>query len=137
VIEMVAAAGAILLLDQWTKRAVRPIASVDLPSTTYIPRIRHLENANRIYRNPSARVAMVFVWLGAVASGIALRESGMWFQHNTSLTGLGFALGGAAGNLIDIWRHQSVTDFIDLGWWPVFNLADVGIVGGLLLAFWP
>jgi lipoprotein signal peptidase len=29
-----------------------------------------------------------------------------------------------------------VVDFIDLGWWPVFNLADIGIVGGLIAAFW-
>jgi len=49
---------------------------------------------------------------------------------------VGFAIGGAAGNLTDILRQQYVTNFIDLGWWPVFNLADVAIVGGLLLAFW-
>ena len=28
-------------------------------------------------------------------------------------------------------------DFIDLRWWPVFNIADVGIVVGLVVAFWP
>jgi len=48
--------------------------------------------------------------------------------------GLGMALGGAAGNLRDILRHRYIVDFIDLGWWPVFNLADVAIVGGLILA---
>ena len=51
--------------------------------------------------------------------------------------GLACAFGGAAGNLIDILRYERVTDFIDLKWWPVFNLADVAIVGGLLVAFWP
>ncbi len=50
------------------------------------------------------------------------------------MLGIGCALGGAAGNLLDILRRQHVVDFIDLGWWPVFNLADVAIVGGLLLA---
>jgi lipoprotein signal peptidase len=30
----------------------------------------------------------------------------------------------------------STIDFIDFGWWPIFNFADVGIAGGLLLAFW-
>ena len=49
--------------------------------------------------------------------------------------GLALALAGAAGNLVDILRWRYVVDFVDLGWWPVFNLADVGIVGGLLLAF--
>jgi signal peptidase II len=47
------------------------------------------------------------------------------------------ALGGAAGNLRDILRRHYILDFIDLRWWPVFNLADVSIVAGLLLAFWP
>lgn len=78
---------------------------------------------------------MALVWLWALASAIVLRHSGLWFQGQVSLIGLGLAFGGAAGNLLDIWRHQSVVDFIDLRWW-VFNLADAGIVGGLLLAFW-
>jgi signal peptidase II len=65
-----------------------------------------------------------------------LRRSGSWFHSQASLIGLGIAFAGAAGNLLDILRHRFVIDFIDLGWWPVFNLADVGIVGGLLLAFW-
>jgi signal peptidase II len=37
--------------------------------------------------------------------------------------------------LLDVLRRRHVVDFIDLGWWPVFNVADVGIVGGLVLAF--
>ena len=47
--------------------------------------------------------------------------------------GVGFAIGGAAGNVLDWLRRGRVTDFIDLGWWPVFNLADAGIVTGILL----
>jgi signal peptidase II len=42
-------------------------------------------------------------------------------------------LGGALGNTIDRWRFGIVRDFIDIGAWPVFNLADIGIVMGLLL----
>ena len=41
-----------------------------------------------------------------------------------------------ADNLLGTLRHRFVMDFIDLGWWPVFKFADVGIVGGLLLAAW-
>lgn len=44
---------------------------------------------------------------------------------------LGLQLGGAFGNLIDRVRLGHVVDFIDLGWWPVFNLADSAIVIGL------
>ena len=49
---------------------------------------------------------------------------------------LGLVLGGAFGNLVDRLRGGAVTDFIDVGWWPIFNLADSSIVIGigLLLA---
>jgi signal peptidase II len=46
---------------------------------------------------------------------------------------LGLVLGGALGNLIDRVRLGYVVDFIDLRWWPVFNLADSAIVVGVLL----
>jgi signal peptidase II len=58
--------------------------------------------------------------------------------------GLGLVLGGATGNLIDrAFRDGSggflgghVVDFVDLQWWPVWNIADAAIVcGGILLAF--
>jgi signal peptidase II len=53
-------------------------------------------------------------------------------------TSVGLVVGGAIGNLIDrILRDHdgSVVDFIDLQWWPVFNVADACIVvGGVLLA---
>jgi len=51
---------------------------------------------------------------------------------------LGLILGGTIGNLIDRLRyllHQlgGVTDFISIGWWPAFNLADSAIVVGVIL----
>jgi signal peptidase II len=46
--------------------------------------------------------------------------------------GLGLDLGGAIGNLIDRIRSGEVTDFIDFGAWPVFNLADSAIVIGTI-----
>lgn len=44
----------------------------------------------------------------------------------------GLLIAGAAGNLIDRAREGSVTDFVDLPWWPAFNLADVSITIGVL-----
>ena len=49
---------------------------------------------------------------------------------------LGLQLGGAFGNLADRLRLGFVTDFIDIGPWPVFNLADASIVTGLVLLVW-
>ena len=51
----------------------------------------------------------------------------------------GLFLGGVAGNLIDRVLRQYVVDFIDVGFWPVFNVADMAIslsVIGLILYYW-
>ncbi|MFT7600313.1 MAG: signal peptidase II [Acidimicrobiales bacterium] len=52
---------------------------------------------------------------------------------------LGAIAGGAVGNLIDrIVRAEDgilsghVVDFIDFQWWPIFNIADAGIVVGVV-----
>jgi len=54
---------------------------------------------------------------------------------------LGLQLGGALGNLLDRLRLGYVTDFVQLGWWPVFNMADASIVVGIIvlvgLVLWP
>jgi signal peptidase II len=46
---------------------------------------------------------------------------------------LALLLGGAVGNLVDRLRLGHVVDFIDVGPWPVFNLADSSIVVGIIL----
>ena len=46
---------------------------------------------------------------------------------------IGLLLGGAFGNLFDRVFAGSVTDFIDVGPWPIFNLADSSIVVGITL----
>jgi signal peptidase II len=46
---------------------------------------------------------------------------------------LGLVLGGAVGNLIDRLRFGYVTDFIDVGRWPAFNIADSAITVGVIL----
>jgi 23S rRNA pseudouridine1911/1915/1917 synthase len=40
---------------------------------------------------------------------------------------LGLVLGGTIGNLIDRLRFGYITDFIDIGIWPTFNIADSAI----------
>ena len=54
---------------------------------------------------------------------------------------LGLILGGGLANLLDRLGNGSVTDYLDLGlgssWrWPTFNLPDVAITAGVLLALW-
>jgi signal peptidase II len=73
----------------------------------------------------------------ALLCAVLLYTWGGWFHSKVALWGLGLAFSGAAGNLVDLLRREFILDFIDLGWWPVFNVADAGIVAGLVLAFWP
>lgn len=46
---------------------------------------------------------------------------------------LGMVLGGALANAVDRFLQGYVVDFIDLQRWPVFNVADMAIVVGILL----
>ena len=56
-------------------------------------------------------------------------------RKSAEALGLGLAIGGALGNVVDRLRFGGVRDFIDLYWrdwhWPAFNFADVAIVSGL------
>jgi signal peptidase II len=45
---------------------------------------------------------------------------------------VGAIAGGAFGNLLDRVREGAVIDFIDPMLWPAFNVADAGIVIGIL-----
>ena len=55
-----------------------------------------------------------------------------------SLVATGCIIGGAIGNGLDrVFRGSgfmdgAVVDFIDFRWWPVFNVADIGIVCGAI-----
>ena len=72
-----------------------------------------------------------------VAGALWLRRdvfAGTWGQ-----VAVGLVVGGALGNLIDRlvredgWLRGRVVDFIDVQWWPVFNVADIGVTIGIVL----
>ncbi|MGE0305125.1 MAG: signal peptidase II [Acidimicrobiia bacterium] len=75
----------------------------------------------------------VVVWLV-----LSMRSHG----SRLSAVAAGMVVGGAVGNVADrLFRssdgflHGSVVDFIDVQWWPIFNVADIGVVvGGIALA---
>ncbi|MFI6869612.1 signal peptidase II [Nocardia sp. NPDC050406] len=97
-----------------------------------------------LVRNPGAAFSMAtgMTWLltlvatavviGVIRIGRTLRS--LWWA-----IGLGMVLGGALGNLIDrLFRSPGplqghVVDFVAVGWWPVFNVADSAIVCGAIL----
>ncbi len=55
------------------------------------------------------------------------------FVNIPNRVALGLILGGDIGNLIDRLRFGRVTDFIDPGFFPVFNAADSAITIGVIL----
>lgn len=125
----------ILLIDQWSKRAVEHRVSDRVLLLGPLLRIRFLSCRRRHYARPGARVVLALTWAVALAAAVFLHRETPWFQSLPAVAGLGAAFGGAFGNLVDILWRRRVTDFIDLGWWPVFNLADAAIVVGLAMAF--
>jgi signal peptidase II len=72
-----------------------------------------------------------------LTTAIALAVIGFLFSRNPQRPGMwlavGLVAGGAIGNLTDRIRADAVTDFIAVGSWPAFNLADVSITLGVLL----
>jgi signal peptidase II len=72
-----------------------------------------------------ALTVLALVAIGFVFSRDPTRR-GMWVA-------VGLLAGGALGNLVDRVRTDVVTDYIQVGSWPAFNLADVAVTAGVLL----
>lgn len=137
IVDLVAPGSALLLLDQWSKRIVQARVADRRISCGPFLQIFRVAHPKETYSRPVVRIALVLGWLAALASAILLHRSGAWFQGPLASVGLGVALGGAAGNLWDILSRHYILDFLSLRWWPVFNFADVAILAGLIVAFWP
>jgi signal peptidase II len=132
-------AAAVLLLDQLTKWWALDALSthtIHVVWTLHLNLVRNAGSAFSVVKSGGQFIAplavIVVVWL-------------LWQGRSaSSLVGavaLGLVLGGAIGNLVDRalrsdagFMQGRVIDFIDFQWWPVFNVADMGVVvGGILL----
>jgi signal peptidase II len=87
--------------------------------------------------------------MGPIIGILALAVAGMivWSMRRQSSVvasvAAGLVLGGALGNLADrlfrgdAWLQGAVVDFIDLQWFPIFNVADIAVnLGGILFVLW-
>jgi signal peptidase II len=137
-------AGGVIALDQWTKSLVRARLQFGEIWTPY----QWLEPYARIvhWKNTGAAFGMLpgfsdlFTILAIVVAVAILYYLPQIPQQDWLLRlALGLQLGGAVGNLIDRLTIGSVTDFISIGSFPVFNIADASISTGvvvLLLGIW-
>jgi signal peptidase II len=69
----------------------------------------------------------------AIIAGLLALAGNAVLQTPLRATGLGCVIGGAAGNLIDRVARGAVIDFIAIGNWPAFNIADAALCAGFML----
>ena len=135
-------AAVIVLLDQWTKGLVR----ANIPATgTWLPesmqwlspyaRIVHWYNTGAafgMFKDASMILTVLaFIVIGAILFYYPQVERDDWSLR----LALSMQLGGAIGNLIDRLTIGHVTDFISVGTFPVFNVADASISVGAVVLF--
>ncbi len=127
----------VFLLDQLTKYLVIQLL---VPGGSYpfrgFFRFTHVHNSGSAFGILQGQnTPLIFIsFIGIIVLVLIYRSQpypSKWLRLS-----LGLQLGGAFGNLIDRLRLGFVTDFIDIGPWPVFNLADASIVTGLILLAW-
>ncbi len=141
-IKLLLIAGAVVLLDQFTKILV--VRSLPLyHSMAVIPGffdLTHVQNPGGAFGflagSDSRLRAVVFLFVSLVAVGLIL-----WFYFKSPSThpwlsgAFAMIFGGAVGNLIDRVRFGKVTDFLDFYvgrlHWPAFNVADSAITIGI------
>ena len=129
---------AVLLLDQITKYLavsyLPPGESVALPGhLLYLTLVRNPGAAFGLFPHGTPFLilltcgVLVFVWLN---------RSAIAQQSSLFKLGLTLALAGGIGNLADRLRWGYVIDFLDVRLWPIFNVADMAIVTGVVLLLW-
>jgi signal peptidase II len=138
-------AATVLALDQltkwWALNALEDDRIIHVIWTLQLQLTLNRGSAFSIVESGGAVISL----LALVVVGLLLR-TGRRATHPASAVALGLVLGGAFGNLTDRafragegFLGGGVVDFVDLQWWPVFNLADMGVVCGaflLLAASW-
>ncbi len=128
--------------DQLTKTCIRSnLAPGDsIPESGFF-RLTHVHNTGAAF----GLLTDQSVFLAVVASvGIVLLLSYALFLHHrlpfldnfSGSLAIGLILGGTIGNLIDRLFRGYVTDFISVGIWPDFNIADSAVtIGSIIVAY--
>jgi len=97
-------------------------------------RLHPVANAQRRFGVRSPTTSSLVLWGVATSSGLVMVELVRSVGGGAAAVGIAVAVGGATGNLLDRLVRGHVIDFIEVGLWPIFNVADVGIVTGIAVA---
>ncbi len=125
----------VVAIDQLSKRLIAGwFAESNTSSLAPRGRIRPVANPNVSFGLVHSPVVLLLLWACACISIILLVQSEIFSNNFAAQIALGAALGGALSNLLDRLVRGAIIDFIDIGFWPVFNLADVAIVLGAAFA---
>ncbi|MFH1145567.1 MAG: signal peptidase II [bacterium] len=91
-----------------------------------------------VNQNISFSIPLSNAWALAIGIIITLCLVGLAVRHKNNqwpVYGLALTIIGSASNLWDRFHYNGVIDYIDFGWWPIFNLADLLILIGLAIFF--
>ena len=131
---LVAVAAAAVVADQVTKHIVTSTLALDESTHVVGPlSIHHVENSGIAFGLFSSATAIVTLVTGVAVVWMVVYFARSGSRHPVLPAALGLLIGGSLSNLVDRIRLHHVTDFIDLRWWPAFNLADSFIVVGVIL----
>lgn len=130
-----AIAAGVVAADQVSKAVVRDrmVVGESLPVIDGAFWLTHVENTGAAFgmlRGQQWLLIATAVLMLAVVAYVMLRvrPADPWVHFSLSLV-----TGGAIGNLIDRVASGAVTDFFDLGWFPVFNVADIALDVGVAI----
>jgi signal peptidase II len=119
-------------------RVTKNLVTADVPFGTEYPAIDHLVWITNIHNSGAAfglapALALVFL-VASVAVSIGLVAYVMTHKNDLVVDALlGLILGGTVGNGFDRVMYGTVTDFVSLHWFPVFNVADSAVSVGVVL----
>jgi signal peptidase II len=125
---------AALAADQLTKQIVTGRLALDQGSHVVGPFwIHHVQNSGIAFGLFSSATAAVIALTGVAVAWMLLFFARSGSRHPVLPVALGLVIGGSVSNLLDRVRLGYVTDFLDLRYWPAFNLADSFIVIGVVI----
>jgi signal peptidase II len=95
--------------------------------------IHHVQNSGIAFGLFADATPIVTLLTGLAVGWMLLFFARGGARHPILPVALGLLIGGSASNLVDRIRLGHVTDFLDLRFWPAFNLADSFIVLGVAI----